>query len=69
MKQLSSNELLNLLGGDSITVEEYCAQLKEIFKDADNQTAGSLEGASYGWLKYCTGRQTNNQKYKSVRQP
>lgn len=56
MKQLSSNELLNLLGGDSITVEEYCAQLKEIFKDADNQIAGSLEGASYGWLKYCTGR-------------
>lgn len=56
MKQLSSNELLNLLGGDSITVEEYCAQLKEIFKDADNQTAGSIEGASYGWLKYCTGR-------------
>lgn len=56
MKQLSSVELLNLLGGESISVEEYCARLKEIFKDADNQTDGSLDGAAYGWLKHCAGK-------------
>ncbi len=56
MKQLSSDELLNLLGGSSISVEEYCARLKEVFKDADNQTDGSLAGAAYGWLKHCKGR-------------
>lgn len=56
MKQLSSDELLNLLGGSSISVEESCARLKAVFKDADNQTEGSLEGATYGWLKHCTGK-------------
>lgn len=56
MKRLTNDELLSLLGGDSISVEEYCAQLKEIFKNVENQTPGSLEGAATGWLKFCTGR-------------
>lgn len=56
MKKLTNEDLLSLLGGQSISVEEYCAQLKEIFKDAENQTPGSLEGAATGWLKFCTGR-------------
>ncbi len=53
MKKLSNENLLNLLGGDSITKEEYCALLKEIFKDAENQSDGSLAGAAHGWLQHC----------------
>ncbi|MDE6023076.1 MAG: hypothetical protein K2G13_06195 [Muribaculaceae bacterium] len=54
MKKLTDNDLLNLLGGDSISREEFCAQLKKILQDQDTDE-GPFEGAVIAYAKECVG--------------
>jgi hypothetical protein len=55
MKKLENQDLIALLGGQSVSREEFCAELKRLMQSGTLED-GAFDGASIAYAKECAGR-------------
>lgn len=54
MQILNDHELMNILGGETVSREEFCKQLKELMESGDLEDP-AFDGAAIAYAKECIG--------------